>query len=98
MAGNEWINSYLEAILDAGSSTKKRDDHVKLTKDAKFQQQQLLKEEKPLSTTRYFMEEVITSFDESDLYRTWIKVIPSFLTSHLKFKLLFISTSKEEKV
>ncbi|KAA3453706.1 putative sucrose-phosphate synthase 4 isoform X2 [Gossypium australe] len=84
MAGNEWINSYLEAILDAGSSTKKRDDHVKLTKDAKFQhdnkqhqqqQQQLLKEEKPFSTTRYFVEEVITSFDESDLYRTWVKVI-----------------------
>ncbi|XWS22017.1 hypothetical protein CRYUN_Cryun30bG0107600 [Craigia yunnanensis] len=74
MAGNEWINGYLEAILDVGSSsTRKRDD-------GKFQEKLILKvkvkqEEKLFSPTKYFVEEVINSFDESDLHRTWVKVI-----------------------
>ncbi|XP_022718173.1 probable sucrose-phosphate synthase 4 [Durio zibethinus] len=76
MAGNEWINGYLEAILDAGSSTRKRD--VGKLQIAKFQEnnkQQLVKEEKLFSPTKYFVEEVTNSFDESDLHRTWVKVI-----------------------
>lgn len=88
MAGNEWINSYLEAILDAGSSTRKRqirDDRPGNGKIDKFQenkQQQVvnIKEEKLFSPTKYFVEEVINSFDESDLHRTWVKVINYYLT------------------
>ncbi|OMO51515.1 Glycosyl transferase, family 1 [Corchorus capsularis] len=77
MARNEWINGYLEAILDAGSSTRKNNDG-KQTKMAKFQDNitnKVLKEEKLFSPTKYFVEEVINSFDESDLHRTWVKVI-----------------------
>ncbi|XP_047980807.1 probable sucrose-phosphate synthase 2 [Salvia hispanica] len=64
MAGNEWINGYLEAILDSGASA--------------------IDEQKPAVTvaerdgfnpTRYFVEEVVTGVDESDLHRTWIKVV-----------------------
>lgn len=93
MAGNEWLNGYLEAILDAGngrnagnkdddrqqkikknlvtagSLTKRFDEHMKL---GKFQVKE--KEVKLFSPTKYFVEEVVNSFDESDLYRTWIKV------------------------
>ncbi|XVF63478.1 hypothetical protein PTKIN_Ptkin09bG0089800 [Pterospermum kingtungense] len=83
MAGNEWINGYLEAILDAGSSTRKRDDHGKSTlkidkfeeHKQQFQTVNIVKEEKLFSPTKYFVEEVINSFDESDLHRTWVKVI-----------------------
>ncbi|KAK8642958.1 hypothetical protein V6N13_012281 [Hibiscus sabdariffa] len=72
--GNEWINGYLEAILDAGSSS--RNKKFQFQGSAKQAQQLLnLKEEKPFSPTRYFVEEVINSFDESDLHRTWVKVI-----------------------
>ena len=35
------------------------------------------KEEKVFNPTKYFVEEVVNSFDESDLHRTWIKVCPS---------------------
>ncbi|KAL6219247.1 hypothetical protein ACLB2K_012453 [Fragaria x ananassa] len=73
MAGNDWLNGYLEAILDAGSksNTKKGSDGKQ--KIAKFEQQ--VKEEKLFSPTKYFVEEVVNSFDESDLHRTWVKVI-----------------------
>ncbi|PIN11626.1 Glycosyltransferase [Handroanthus impetiginosus] len=33
------------------------------------------KEEKLFSPTKYFVEEIVNSFDEADLHRTWIKVI-----------------------
>ncbi|GFY95144.1 sucrose-phosphate synthase family protein [Actinidia rufa] len=96
MANNEWINGYLEAILDAGSrrsglrengyadegirsnnsmnnmSIRKRfEDKLRIEKfdDDKG------KEEKLFSPTKYFVEEVVNCFDESDLHRTWIKVI-----------------------
>ncbi|XVF29786.1 hypothetical protein REPUB_Repub16aG0001100 [Reevesia pubescens] len=78
MAGNEWINGYLEAILDVGSGTRKRDDgKVKMAKFQDNNKQQFLKEDgnKLFSPTKYFVEEVINSFDESDLHRTWVKVI-----------------------
>ena len=85
MAGNEWINGYLEAILDAGSSgsTRKRDD-------GKFQEKLILKvkvkqEEKLFSPTKYFVEEVINSFDESDLHRTWVKVSFTYLSFFFLF-------------
>jgi len=62
MAGNDWINSYLEAILDAGPGLN----------DAKSSL--LLRERGHFSPTRYFVEEVITGFDETDLHRSWVKV------------------------
>ncbi|KAL5547754.1 hypothetical protein UlMin_002985 [Ulmus minor] len=61
MAGNDWINSYLEAILDVGPGLD----------DAKSSL--LLRERGHFSPTRYFVEEVITGFDETDLYRSWVK-------------------------
>jgi sucrose-phosphate synthase len=70
MARNEWINGYLEAILDVGSGVMKKRSDGRL-KIAKFQQ---VKEDKLFSPIKYFVEEVINSFDESDLHRTWVKV------------------------
>ncbi|KAK9043980.1 hypothetical protein V6N11_072303 [Hibiscus sabdariffa] len=61
MAGNDWINSYLEAILDVGPGID----------DAKSSL--LLRERGNFSPTRYFVEEVITGFDETDLYRSWVR-------------------------
>ncbi|KAK6236146.1 hypothetical protein SCA6_011483 [Theobroma cacao] len=61
MAGNDWINSYLEAILDVGPNLD----------DAKASL--LLRERGRFSPTRYFVEEVITGFDETDLHRSWVK-------------------------
>lgn len=75
MAGNDWLNGYLEAILDAGSSTRKTKDGKHKDgkqKIAKFEEK--VKEEKSFSPTKYFVEEVVNSFDESDLHRTWVKV------------------------
>lgn len=62
MAGNDWINSYLEAILDVGPGL----DDVKSSL--------LLRERGRFSPTRYFVEEVITGFDETDLHRSWVRV------------------------
>ncbi|CAN6475434.1 unnamed protein product [Victoria cruziana] len=66
MAGNEWINGYLEAILDAGGAKLEEGQErrsVEMVGGGVF------------NLTKYFVEEVVTGFDESDLYRTWIKVI-----------------------
>nr|KYP73343.1 Sucrose-phosphate synthase 2 [Cajanus cajan] len=63
MAGNEWINGYLEAILSTGAGTV--DERKTVTP----------KESGHFSPTKYFVEEVVTSVDESDLHRTWIKVV-----------------------
>ncbi|RVX05210.1 putative sucrose-phosphate synthase 1 [Vitis vinifera] len=61
MAGNDWINSYLEAILDVGPGLD----------DAKTSL--LLRERGRFSPTRYFVEQVITGFDETDLHRSWVR-------------------------
>lgn len=72
MAGNDWINSYLEAILDVGgqgidpSNTKPSS-----TSPASL----LLRERGHFSPSRYFVEEVITGFDETDLHRSWVRVM-----------------------
>ncbi|KAI4318256.1 hypothetical protein L6164_026045 [Bauhinia variegata] len=73
MAVNEWLNGYLEAILDVGGSTRKRDDGK--LKIRKFEEDKEQREDKPFSPTKYFVEEVVNRVDESDLYRTWVKVI-----------------------
>lgn len=69
MAGNEWINGYLEAILDsrAGFAEESRPPAINLLERGTF------------NPTKYFVEEVVTGFDESDLHRTWLKVSNSVL-------------------
>lgn len=64
MAGNEWINGYLEAILDAGAGKLDGKKGSMVTRNG-FQYS---------PTCKYFVEEVVNGFDESDLHRTWIKV------------------------
>lgn len=61
MAGNDWINSYLEAILDVGPGLDDKKSSL------------LLRERGRFSPTRYFVEEVITGFDETDLHRSWVR-------------------------
>lgn len=71
-AVNEWLNGYLEAILEVGSTVNKKKDGKKLIKIAKFEQE----EEKLFNpTTKYFVQQVVNSFDDHDLYKTWVKVI-----------------------
>ena len=62
MAGNDWVNSYLEAILDVGQPLD--DARPSL----------LLRERGRFTPSRYFVEEVITGYDETDLHRSWVKV------------------------
>ncbi|XP_024031594.1 probable sucrose-phosphate synthase 4 isoform X1 [Morus notabilis] len=79
MARNEWINGYLEAILDAGRNTtrKKINEGINYNNKLKNINPRFEGEDKDklFSPTKYFVEEVVNSFDESDLHRTWIKVI-----------------------
>ncbi|ONK70358.1 uncharacterized protein A4U43_C05F32900 [Asparagus officinalis] len=53
--------SYLEAILDSGPAIDASKSSL------------LLRERGRFSPTRYFVEEVITGFDETDLYKSWVK-------------------------
>ncbi|EEC72629.1 hypothetical protein OsI_06131 [Oryza sativa Indica Group] len=63
MPGNDnWINSYLDAILDAGKAAIGGD-----------RPSLLLRERGHFSPARYFVEEVITGYDETDLYKTWLR-------------------------
>ncbi|PIN19082.1 Glycosyltransferase [Handroanthus impetiginosus] len=66
MAGNEWINGYLEAILDSGASA------IEENKPAPAAS---VRDRGHFNPTKYFVEEVVTGVDESDLHRTWIKVV-----------------------
>ncbi|KAI4997755.1 hypothetical protein ZWY2020_053097 [Hordeum vulgare] len=71
--GNEWINGYLEAILDAGS--KLRVQGVSLPP---LEPAPALASEESSATynpTRYFVEEVVRSFDDQALHKTWTKVV-----------------------
>ncbi|GMP79020.1 hypothetical protein CsSME_00034727 [Camellia sinensis var. sinensis] len=88
MARNEWINGYLEAILDAGAgrggvhgnnSSSSGNEKKRFEEKLRLEQfdHDIDKEKgdnKLISTTKYFVEEVVNGFDESDLYRTWIKI------------------------
>ncbi|KAL4564035.1 hypothetical protein LXL04_028085 [Taraxacum kok-saghyz] len=75
MAGNDWINSYLDAILDVGPGLD----------DAKSSL--LLRERGRFSPTRYFVDNVI-GFDETDLHRSWVKPVycPVLLTPVTSFE------------
>ncbi|VVB14033.1 unnamed protein product [Arabis nemorensis] len=61
MVGNDWVNSYLEAILAAEPGIGNPKSSL------------LLRERGHFSPTRYFVEEVITGFDETDLHRSWVQ-------------------------
>ncbi|CAN7101496.1 unnamed protein product [Brassica rapa subsp. narinosa] len=66
MVGNDWVNSYLEAILAA-------EPGIGDSKYSDSKSSLLLRERGHFSPTRYFVEEVITGFDETDLHRSWIQ-------------------------
>lgn len=71
MAGNEWINGYLEAILDSQAqgieeTQQKPQTSVTALRDG---------EGEFFNPTKYFVEEVVTGVDETDLHRTWLKVV-----------------------
>nr|XP_027116839.1 probable sucrose-phosphate synthase 2 isoform X2 [Coffea arabica] len=66
MAGNEWINGYLEAILDSGAAAIDENKAISSVN---------LRERSHFNPTKYFVEEVVTGVDETDLHRTWIKVV-----------------------
>lgn len=68
MSGNEWINGYLEAILDAGY--KKPPFSYSSPKEAAAAVMP-----SRYSPTKYFIEEVVNRFNDSDLHKTWIKVV-----------------------
>ncbi|XP_027183087.1 probable sucrose-phosphate synthase 1 [Coffea eugenioides] len=63
MAGNDWINSYLNAILDV------KDPAGGTAGDSK--PSLMLRERGRFCPARYFVEEVISGFDETDLHRSW---------------------------
>lgn len=67
MAGNEWINGYLEAILDSGGAVA---DDQKVSSPVSVRDGG-----GHFNPTKYFVEEVVTGVDETDLHRTWIKVV-----------------------
>ncbi|RLM61507.1 putative sucrose-phosphate synthase family protein [Panicum miliaceum] len=80
MAGNDWINSYLEAILDAGgaageiSAAAGGGGGIEGASGEKRDKSSLmLRERGRFSPARYFVEEVISGFDETDLYKTWVR-------------------------
>ncbi|CAA7054082.1 unnamed protein product [Microthlaspi erraticum] len=70
MAGNEWINGYLEAILDSQAQgieePQTKPQAIANLRDGEGQY---------FNPTKYFVEEVVTGVDETDLHRTWIKVV-----------------------
>ncbi|KAJ7525069.1 hypothetical protein O6H91_17G034800 [Diphasiastrum complanatum] len=65
MAGNEWINGYLEAILDTGAGFDDPRTDQRLPTESR--------ESGGFNATKYFVEEVVSGFDESDIHRTWMK-------------------------
>ncbi|KAF2927778.1 probable sucrose-phosphate synthase 3 isoform X2 [Oryza sativa Japonica Group] len=76
MYGNDnWINSYLDAILDAGkgAAASASASAVGGGGGAGDRPSLLLRERGHFSPARYFVEEVITGYDETDLYKTWLR-------------------------
>ncbi|KAL2939924.1 Sucrose-phosphate synthase [Bienertia sinuspersici] len=78
MAGNDWINSYLEAILDVGGQGI---DASATKTPSSDPSSLLLRERGHFSPSRYFVEEVITGFDETDLYRSWVRMYAEMASS-----------------
>ncbi|KAL6660549.1 hypothetical protein ACP70R_001584 [Stipagrostis hirtigluma subsp. patula] len=76
-AGNEWINGYLEAILDAGVKLRGQAGGAPLQALPRLLPAPALAEvgTAAYSPTRYFVEEVVSRFDDRDLHKTWTKVV-----------------------
>ncbi|XP_073003587.1 probable sucrose-phosphate synthase 5 isoform X2 [Typha latifolia] len=78
MAVNEWINGYLEAILDAGAKLREQ-TLPRLSSSSKPPFDDELdgegKDKAAYSPTKYFVEEVVSRFDDTDLHKTWVKVV-----------------------
>ncbi|RLM57935.1 putative sucrose-phosphate synthase 5 [Panicum miliaceum] len=74
-AGNEWINGYLEAILDAGVKLRGEQGGALALTTPRLLQAPALAEAAAYSPTRYFVEEVVSRFDDRDLHKTWTKVV-----------------------
>lgn len=70
MAGNEWINGYLEAILDSGAAAGGGEQRGPAAAGAVS-----FRDRGHFNPAKYFVEEVVTGVDESDLHKTWIKVV-----------------------
>nr|XP_010929745.1 LOW QUALITY PROTEIN: probable sucrose-phosphate synthase 2 [Elaeis guineensis] len=76
MVGNEWINGYLEAILDSGAATVSEDhQHHRPAASPKKERCGHHFDPGHFNPTKYFVEEVVSGVDEHDLHRTWIKVV-----------------------
>ncbi|CAN6284903.1 unnamed protein product [Urochloa humidicola] len=77
MAGNEWINGYLEAILDSRAAAGGGSGGGGSGGDPKSPVAGASPRGPHLNfnPTHYFVEEVVKGVDESDLHRTWIKVV-----------------------
>uniref|UniRef100_K3XV68 Sucrose-phosphate synthase n=1 Tax=Setaria italica TaxID=4555 RepID=K3XV68_SETIT len=82
MYGNDnWINSYLDAILDAGKGATGAGAGAARGRGGGGgggggygdRPSLLLRERGHFSPARYFVEEVITGYDETDLYKTWLR-------------------------
>ncbi|WVZ79246.1 hypothetical protein U9M48_026848 [Paspalum notatum var. saurae] len=79
MYGNDnWINSYLDAILDAGKGAAGAGPGAGAARGRAAggggdRPSLLLRERGHFSPARYFVEEVITGYDETDLYKTWLR-------------------------
>lgn len=88
MAGNEWLNGYLEAILDAGPKQPLRHRDHRFPFSALKQlvgelqsgggagvAKSVAAAGEQYSPTKYFVEEVVSRFDDADLHKTWVKVL-----------------------
>lgn len=83
VAENEWINGYLEAILDAGVKHRgatgaplplPRLPGLGEDEDNGSGSGGAAQSAAAYSPTRYFVEEVVSRFDDRDLHKTWTKV------------------------
>ncbi|KAK8937302.1 Sucrose-phosphate synthase [Platanthera zijinensis] len=76
MAGNEWINGYLEAILNSGGAGVAEEQRPSsAAAAAAVEPAEVGVRGAHFNPTRYFVEEVVTGVDETDIYRTWVKVV-----------------------
>ncbi|XP_047977934.1 probable sucrose-phosphate synthase 4 [Salvia hispanica] len=94
MGENEWVNGYLEAILDVGSARNGKRDaesrgrNQKKSLRSKLDEEMLkfdkidIEKDKVFTPTRYFVEQVVIGFDEADLHRTWAKMIATRNSRH----------------
>lgn len=77
MAGNEWINGYLEAILDTGAAAIDEQQRPSVAAAASPSDSRGGGGGggQHFNPTKYFVEEVVSGVDETDIHRTWLKVV-----------------------